>query len=839
MATLGRHHQALAEMYSGFIGCNDAQRERSALLHLCTHLDGTSRLLNDADALHTHIGDRSFRDRQRVVLGSSRQTLFDLHRNARCAVFHDRLDNLAETVDWYGRTVQAAQAGLQGWAAAHERDHLEGILGIVQDSGRPDLARCLLAYEAWTRHERAAEIPESLLEALQAEPDTSEATGPYRVLAAAILQLSGLSIPAWAIGLEPWRTLELRVQSPPDTGWSRRAWRALTEGDESPQDVGKALTEQNTSDWGRVVSTVLGHMEKHPLADEQVPRLVQFMHTLQSLDWMEIPIREALTAMGPGLRDCLLGADFDLVAFWRSFLERIRSDHRGAASGVIQHILRLSLDTSIQAATTELVIETAEAFPEVYYRARLIRECPGLLGCELTTGKRNRDWVYTNLKRLVAIEAASVPEVTSDNLMFGIGRAFGNRGDKESVHAAFARIRNPWIKGQLVRVQPAQHMAALELTELPASLSNPLAQRFALSSIFDVISPTCSLQELETGIRIAAACEPYPEVRIAGLEGVLSGLRHRSDRAAAMASLWEHHGELLDFDAGYRWRLLLLLVSGGVTPADCPEDLAVWISDSLQHFSDTQRGTLGAQLSGLEWHLEADEPDDIQAGARTTQLREALTADPPDLTVAEDVARDWSPAEWVLWVNSLEIAAHGGLASLAPTVAAYLADQVGPARVDPSSVFSLLDLVNTAGPGFEAQTTWNESHQPLLKLALQPDTFSPELQSKLPELECWHSVLDWMSRGVRSRTLVEWTHDPTVRGWLQAQQEWIGRSEYGRLYPIVKYPERNLLAWLTLMCIDGIRPAQMLVAEYLTRAATEKELAKLKNAWLGPEEEAS
>ncbi|MGB0590194.1 MAG: hypothetical protein ACPGU1_10985, partial [Myxococcota bacterium] len=147
--TVGEHHALIAGLYKDVIEGTESARQRSALGYLCTHLDAQGRLLGEDAVLHEVISDRAFRDKQRALFGTSRQTLNDLALNARSAVHHDRLDHLAATVDWYGRTVQAAKAGLQGWSDAHEREDLDRVLGIASDAGRPDLARCLYAFEAW------------------------------------------------------------------------------------------------------------------------------------------------------------------------------------------------------------------------------------------------------------------------------------------------------------------------------------------------------------------------------------------------------------------------------------------------------------------------------------------------------------------------------------------------------------------------------------------------------------------------------------------------------------------------------------------------------------------
>lgn len=51
-ATLGRHHRLLAEGYSDWVGYADQDKERSALVHLCTHLDAMGRILGDGQPLH-------------------------------------------------------------------------------------------------------------------------------------------------------------------------------------------------------------------------------------------------------------------------------------------------------------------------------------------------------------------------------------------------------------------------------------------------------------------------------------------------------------------------------------------------------------------------------------------------------------------------------------------------------------------------------------------------------------------------------------------------------------------------------------------------------------------
>jgi len=833
--TLGRHHRLLANAYGNRVGGRDPLRERSALIHLCTHLDSVSRLLGDEDALHDQIGDRGFRDRQREVFGSSRQTLDDLRRNARRAVSQDRLDHLAEVVDWYGRTVQAAQAGLQAWAETHERGELERVIGIAQDCGRPDLARCLLAYEAWVRHEAGQGVSEQLIELLQSQPDTE--TGPYRVLAASIIQASGIAVPAWAQGLEAWSTLELGVHGVPEAGWPLRAWQYVAEGKGSVHEITDLLEGQDQTDWGRIVSSVLSALERENLGVEQVDRLTLLLTALLSREWWEVPLREVITALGPETRDRLTAVGFNLVDWWRQALAMIRSDYRGAASGIMRHILRLSLGTRLQGDVADLCLEFVEQFTETWFRRRVLEECPGIVGNELTERGHDRHWVRAKLARLVAIEASSVPEVTSDNLMFGIGYALGARGDRDSVHAAFDRIQNPWIKGQVLRVQPAERMAELELVELPAQLTNPLSQRFALAAIFEAIGGTCSGEDLDAGIRIAAMCEPYPEVRIAGLEGVLSGLGEREDQAQSMQGLWNHHKTLLDIPSSYRWRLVSLLLAAGVEPQDCPGGLEAWIRDSFEEFSPTEQGVLGAMASGTSWGLEPAPPEDVLAGARTTQLRLALTSSPPDLSFADPFVLEWSADEWVLWVNSLEIAAPGGLDSLAPEVAAFLAQRIGPANADSSSVFSILSLVAGAASTLAPSGDWSASHTALFHLASQPQSFTTELRELFEDDACWHSVLEWMSRGDPSRELVRWIHDPEVRDWLAGQQTFVTRSEYGRRYSIVKYPGRALLSWLTLMNLDAVRPAHILIAELLTRCAHPEELERLRESWLAESEE--
>ena len=83
--TIGTHHAQLAALYRDLIDQGSGTRARSAFSHICTHLDAQGRLLGQAEALHAVIGARSFRDRQRAVLGSAQQTLSDLARSARSA----------------------------------------------------------------------------------------------------------------------------------------------------------------------------------------------------------------------------------------------------------------------------------------------------------------------------------------------------------------------------------------------------------------------------------------------------------------------------------------------------------------------------------------------------------------------------------------------------------------------------------------------------------------------------------------------------------------------------------------------------------------------------------
>ena len=451
--TVGEHHALIAGLYKDVIEGTESARQRSALGYLCTHLDAQGRLLGEDSVLHEVISDRAFRDKQRALFGTSRQTLNDLALNARSAVHHDRLDHLAATVDWYGRTVQAAKAGLQGWSDAHEREDLDRVLGIASDAGRPDLARCLYAFEAWYLSAKGIELPDPLVEAIEVPPDIDKQSTPYRVLAAQILRAAGVQQPPWSLGLEPWSHVTLPVHAAPEAGWPKRALDCVIEGTESPSVVAQGLSHEGPSDWGRLVAIPLTYLETIELSESALRRVAQLLEGLSDIDWEDIAAKDAITAMGPTLCDRLLAVGFQLVPWWRGFLKGITSDYRGAAHAVLQHIYRLSVHRPCRSAVIELSLDWVSAFPEAFYRRRLIAECPGLISEELLAGRLTREECYPLLRRLVDIESSAIPEVTSDNLMFGIGRALGARGDKASVHRAFAKIQNPWIKGQILRVQ--------------------------------------------------------------------------------------------------------------------------------------------------------------------------------------------------------------------------------------------------------------------------------------------------------------------------------------------------------------------------------------------------
>lgn len=832
--SIGALHGGAGWLYGVHLAGTDERRVRSALVHLCGHLDAEGRLLGSAEPLHRQIGDREFRDRQRAVLGTARQTLGDIHRAARSAVHHDRVDLLAETVDWYGRTVQSAQAGLQGWKAANERHHWEGVLSIAQDCGRPDLGRSLLAFEAWCWRARGETVPDTIAEALATEPPPDQGAGPYRVLAAALVQRSGVPVPAWAVGVEPWSELTPATHPEPRQGWPAAAWVWVEGGEGSASAIAESLSGTEPTDWGRQVATVVSHCSAAGVAGARAARVGQLLRALAALEWWDIPLREAVTAVDSDLCDALRATDFDVVGWWRRMLGRIRSDQRSALSSATQHILRIAVNGPMATAAAELVIELARDLPEPVFRSRVIREVPGVLGHSLVHDERDRAWAHRVLSALVSLEASAVPEVTSDNLMFGIGRALGGRRDRDAVHRAFARIRNPWIRGQVLRVQRPDCIAALDIAALPAQLKNPLAQRFALTHIFGAIGATCSTATLVAGIEIAAQCEPYPEVRVAGLEGVLSALGARADHAPAMAALWRHHGERLDVGDGYAWRVLDLLLAQGVRPEHCPEGLTGWMRDRMDRLRPAERTALAAHPAGSHWPTGDEPPPGPVSEAGTGRLRRALTADRPPLDEVDAWTSQWSPDEWVLWTNTLTIAEPSGLNSISVEAATYLAHKIGPADPSPSSMTALLCLLS--GGAAVDDAVWSPVHRRLVALARSPSVFDPDCAAEYGPPDCWAAVLAWMAMGDRSEWVVQHIRHPAVRAWLDGQQQWVTRSEYGRLYPIVRHPNRSLLSWLTLMGMDRVRPAQMLVAELLTRCARPDELDRLRETWLRDDE---
>ncbi len=830
-STLGRLHADLAQVYRTGVEQRAAGLERAGLRHLCAHLDAWGRLSGDATVLYDQLSHRGFRDRQREVFGDSRQTLLDLAKLARSAVHHDRADQLAEAVDWYGRTIRAAQVGLQGWARAHQRGHIDAVFGIVNDCGRPEVGRCLLAHELWARTEDGREVPEKLLEALQADAE-GEPT-PYRVLAARILTASRVPLPHWAVGLEPWTALTLPVYPPPTSGWPGRAWRALAESEAASIAAGKALAEQPEIDRGRQMEALLVHVEQQENAAALAQNLSELLLAIDLEDWWPIATRDAICAMGTRTRDALLATGFGLVAWWRRIVEHLQSDHQSEVSMPLRHMCRLAMGTPLVEETTDLVLDWGGSFPEAWARGRMVAECPGLLAQWVERGL-DRSGLYERLEKLMFIESSAIPEVTSDYLLFGLGHAVGRHGDRDAIHLAFERIRNHWIRGQLICVQPVDRIAGLDLSRLPGTLGNPLAMRFALTRIFDVISPTCPLETLEVGLRTAASCEPYPEIRVAGLETVLSGLAARADKAEVLERFWTHHAALLDIPPGYQWRVVHLLIAGGCTPELCPAALQAWLREVTSRFSNTQRSALAELTAGPAWGFAGTGDSASVDSNPATGLRVALTSRPPDLAFAQDYGAGWSAEEWVVWTNGLEIVRPEGLGGLPEETARFLVARIAPAEPSPSSVFSLLELARQTT--LDPDDSWPEANRDLLVLAVDPTTFTPAIRDHLPDEACWDSVLDWMIRGRRSDQLLRTIGQRAVGDWLRAKRDIIARSEYGRSHPIVRYPGRALLSWLMLMHLDGVRPAQILAAQLLTREAHPEELERLKASWLKPGE---
>lgn len=834
--TIGALHSDAGWLYGVYLFEHNTRRVRSALNHLCSHLEREGRLLGEPERVHAQIGKREFRDRQRVVLGTTRQTLSDIRRAACSAVYHDRIDLLAETVDWYGRTVHTAQSGLQGWFAAHTRRDVQRILNIAQDCGRPELGRSLLAFEAWSWRVRGVAVPKKIFEALAKEP-ADHSNGPYRVLAAALVKRSGMSVPAWAEGVEAWSHVEPATNSEPQADWPAKAWSWINQREGQITEITQALGQSEPTDWGRQLAIVLSHSSAMSLDGERAQRVGELLRESSFLDWFDSPAREAVTALGTELRDALLTVEFDLLSWWRSMLAQIRTDQQKALSSSSQHVLRLALNTHLATGTAELVLELARELPEPLLRSRVIREVPGLVGNILLNEHSGIAWAHRMLSALVELEASAISEVTSDNLMFGIGRAFGSRCDSDAVHRAFARIRSPWVRGQVLCVQRPDCIAALDIAGLPAQLTNPLAQRFALTHIFRQIGASCSTATLAAGIEITARCEQYPEVRVAGLEGVLSALADRTDHEHAMAVLWEHHEALLDVDDSYTWRIVDLLLGQGVEPESCPDGLADWIRKRIKEMRPAEKAALAAYSVGPKWPTDEHK---VTLGYPSTgggALRDMLLADEFNLDTVKCWTAEWSPEEWALWTNTLTIAEPEALEKISSKAAEFLIEILGFAEPSPPSVTALLTLLNRTLPA--NVDGWPRSHRLLVVIGRDPSRFSPQLAREFSSDGCWNAIMAWMAIGERSDYLVHHIQHPAVREWLDKQQRWIVRSEFGRLYPIVRHPNRALLSWLTLMGMEKVRPAQMLVAELLTRCAQTGELERLRKTWLSDDEGAS
>lgn len=839
---IGSIHAHLGDFYTGiyneFIDNHrSVGRLESGLRYLPYHRDWQGRFSESSEILFELMGDETFRRTQREVLQRSSDTLSALSRLAHSSVFHDNLVHLVEAVDWYGVEDEVSQKGLAGWFEAHQGNQtskLKGICERVRADGLGHLLMALRAYETWLD---GRDIPEVCSDFLKADPP--EVVSPFLELAAAVLRRtegSPLASLPWVVETRAQVKLTLPIQPEillpesevsPDDDWY--TWAAAHILNNETVELPALLEQCLLEDRGRLVSTLLVHLDGLALSEDTVHRLSALLIGLTEVEFSDGSLRDLLCSMGANTAQQLLSNGFDVTNWLLKMLSGHDSDQQRLLSGAIRHLVGLHCTTGPNFECVDIVLNFIDGIESAKVRPAVAASIPRILTLLVDDTGVPVD-LDQYVSRLVTYIAAAVPNVTSDYMLFGLGRALGRLGEGDAVHKAFAKVKHPWIKGQLLRVQPPAQMAKLKLLPLLPQLEWPLAHLFSFMAVFRACGPTCTTDEFLEGVQLATRFGDHAEIRVAALETLLEASLDREDRSKFFGRLWDVHGGVLAElpDRSFEWRIVYAVASANTLRDEMPMEMWSWIETKLQDVSDPERHALVATRIAQDWQI-------TERSLATPGASKDNHENSPHRLLEELMQQKakWSPDEWVSQLNSIAVRWPDWLEALGEALAARLLGIIGPSFPTTISIRLILELSSLSQI---EESDWPSEHQEAQRLAQAPETFSPDWKGAFAGEGFWATVVRWMvEHPTRSDVIANHFTDPQVHETVAEWRKEVFQSEYGRVRPIVSQPCRKLLMYLTTEFLSTVRPSQILAAELLYRCTQGDELGQLRDRWLAEE----
>ncbi|MEI8256201.1 MAG: hypothetical protein WCJ30_11070, partial [Deltaproteobacteria bacterium] len=540
--TLARLHASVANSF-GF-STNDGWRSDgpfhiSGLRHLGYHLDVYELSSGTVGALNALLSDETFRAAQRSALGAA-ATLLDLRRGIGGAIRADRADWLCLYLAHYAAEDHLARQGLGRLVSARRSGDLRKVLGVLQDSRRPDLMRALVAWEALVRIDAGLDVEGPLRDAIKQGPRTG--AGAWHILADAI---EGRLPEAWDIvataSVLPQEaqdidlTVGLQDLTPlrdlSNCGRDRlRLAFEHTCADDSGQ---RALI---AAGWLRALGTAVA--SDPTMLDVSVLLLEQLLE----IAWQDVEWTVIAEAVSRQLVAALERRDVDVLAWFDKVLTRVRSDYFGAKTRVVRALVRVQPGRERFGALVQIVTRHALELPEPRYRCAVIAPLVEHLAALLVA---HAEWRPADdvIEALVQVEAASLPRPTTDFLRFALGRWTARHDRRSAFRALFGSIESHWVRGALLRKLDAGAHTAMRTESLLEDIDHPMAQALAFQTIYALRA--AALNAAECRLALQRAANELPQHFAANVATLLTGWKDREDLPDLLADLWRLHATAL------------------------------------------------------------------------------------------------------------------------------------------------------------------------------------------------------------------------------------------------------------------------------------------------------